>query len=235
MKLKFDKPDVVILSTQRSGTHFLSSALASHPRVHNRHECVVFLMRRDKFWKKSRSRTFWQQFLFKALVYYLASTKYREDFINNPRCVNIATVMYSQLDYFEELCGDIMSFKTIHLLRNPRAAALSFAQLKANREQFGRKYPAHLTMDQEPLPQAMVSVDEVSKLERRMQSWQQQHIEMLRSHPKLLTLHYEDITNGSHVSEINKDIAARILAFCDLDYHRLTTNLRKVGTREINL
>jgi hypothetical protein len=40
------KPDVIILSHQRSGTHFLESSLAAHPRIHKRGKCVMQYERR---------------------------------------------------------------------------------------------------------------------------------------------------------------------------------------------
>ena len=63
-------PDFVIVSSPRSGTHFLETALASHPKIHRRGECVLRFCRS------------------------LAPPN-RYVFINKPRHLNGAIVMYA--------------------------------------------------------------------------------------------------------------------------------------------
>jgi len=123
-----DKPDVVILSHQRSGTHFLQASLASHPKVRPRGE---FLLQLKKKVKSSEAKM--------SALSQVESPVFR----NQTGMLNIGIVMYSQMALFEPICGELCSYPVIHLTRNPWNVAQSIVQMKADRQSLGEAYRAH--------------------------------------------------------------------------------------------
>ncbi len=205
----FDPPDVLIVSYQRSGTHFLEASLGSHPLVHGRGECV------HRYQLHAGNR---------ALC-----TRHRRDgiFANRPGLLNTAIVMYSQIETFEQLCGSIFNFKTIHLLRDPEQVARSCGQRRANRKFYGAQCKAHYQLGDVPPPNRPFEVNP-DRL-RKIIVEQQKHTRLLAAHPDLLTLRYEELTGNAQVNELPKKYARKILKFLDLPYQPLRNRLLKTG------
>jgi hypothetical protein len=210
MKSKiFAPPDVVIVSYQRSGTHFLEASLGSHPGVHVRGECV-------------------HRYQLHAANPELCARHRRDGiFTNRPGLLNTAIVMYSQLELFEELCGSIFKFQVIHLLRDAEQVARSCAQRRANRAFYGRDCKALYKVGQ-TLPPNRPYVVNPERL-RQIIAAQQQHTKLFATHPNLLTLRYEELTGNAQVNELPKKYGQKILKFLQLDYHPLRNRLRKTG------
>jgi len=197
-------PDFVIVSSPRSGTHFLESALASHPRIHGRGECVLRFCR--------------------SLA---PPSKYV--FINKPGHLNGAIVMYAQIRDFEQMFGSIHEFKAIHLLRNPRDAALSRAQKESDRKLMGAKYKAHRRMQEGPQQHTSISAERVNEFYEKIKKDQEVFRKFIEGHPNLLEVTYEDLTNNSQVHKLAEEPARRLLSFLGVPYKSLTTTLRKTA------
>jgi hypothetical protein len=197
-------PQVVILSHPRSGTHLLQAALNSHPSIHGRGECVLAHMRGV-----------------------IPNSKFI--FANKPEYLNTAIVMYGYFNYFERVCGSIFNFKTIHLLRKPMDAALSLAQLEADKLHLGEVFSAHRRYSDPPPVHSPISRTRVAKLCARATQGQKRFTELLRHHTNILTVTYEELTNNSEIQELPDAIAAQLLAFLSVKYCRLTTTLGKTA------
>lgn len=204
------RPDAIILSYQRSGTHFLQSMLASHPKVHARGEFVLRYRRMNQ--KPSQPVT-------DPLPPYLYS--------NHPSAFNIAIVMYSQVSTFEAHCGSLLSLKIIHLLRNPKQVARSIAQMEADRKQYGSEFRAHFRLNETPPPPAQLPNTSFENLERKVRAAQDTYTETLRRHENVLTVSYESLTNNAETNELSASIASPILSFLGLPYAQLSCDLKK--------
>lgn len=205
----FAPPDVLIVSYQRSGTHFLEASLGSHPGVHGRGECV------HRYQLHSGNR---------ALC---ARHRRNGVFANRPGRLNTAIVMYSQIETFEELCGSIFNFKTIHLLRDAAQVARSCGQRRANRKFYGAQCKAHYQLGEAPPANRPFEVNP-DRL-RLIIAAQQKYTKLLAAHPDLLTLRYEDLTGNAQVNELPVKYVKKILKFLDLPYHPLRNRLLKTG------
>jgi hypothetical protein len=208
----FEKPDAVIFSTQRSGTHFLQACLASHPRFHARGESTL------KYWKFLLDPAQWEGF---------GDRDYQ--FRNKPGKFNIAIVMYSYIETFERLCGRLNTLPVIHLLRNPVNVAKSLIQLEANRTCYTH-YPRLHHLGQTALPPAPVTEE---GLEQRAQSIRQKQVFFTREladFERVLTLTYEDLTGDQQVNHLEERHATRILNFLGLESAKLTNTLKKSAT-----
>jgi len=205
----FEKPDVVILSCARSGTHFLSTSLASHPKVHTRGECVL------RYKREGSNKTL--------------SKLYRENyrFTNKANCVNTAIIMYPEVHLFEELCGSLFTFKIIHLLRNAEEVAKSIVQKEANISKYGEDYKSHYKIDEECPSNVSYDLARVAALKHAVKAMQIQFLDLLKPHQNILILRYEALTKNKQVNMLPKMLARTILDFLNLDYCPLTNTLRK--------
>jgi hypothetical protein len=203
--MKLEPPDAVILSHPRSGTHFLLSSLASHPKIHGRGEFI----RRYQRGQRTDSDP--------------------PVFSNLADHMNIAIVMYVQAARFERLCCPFSNCKIIHLLRNPRDVAVSLLQMQVNKERLGSAFRAHYRVHDPPLENAPIDEAAVENRGQLVRNIQQVYIDLFKSHRDLLTISYDEITNNAQVNTFPEPIAARLLAFLGLSYAPLTTTLRKTG------
>ncbi len=158
--------------------------------------------------------------------------KFKYVFKNKPGMMNIGIVMYSQVNLFETLCGSITNFKIIHLLRDPAAVAISSAQMNADKTLLGKQFRAHYQIGETPHHPASFSMDEAKKIEKKVLRLQIEFLERLRNHQQLLTIRYENITEGKQVNQIPFAISKQLLTFLDLQYYPLQNSLIKTGRHE---
>lgn len=214
MDLRVEAPNTIILAHQRSGTHFLLSLLASHPRIHGRGEWILHYKRR-----LARNE----------LDVPNPVERYRRIFRNYPGFVNVGILMYSQVPVFEELCGPLVNHRVIHLLRNPSAVAKSAAQMRANRASLGPEFRAHYEQGENVPKQAIYSPEIEAEIESRVISLQKQYTANLEKSTMLFTLRYEDITGGCQVNQLQSPITNALLEFLGVEPLSLSTNLVKTG------
>jgi hypothetical protein len=210
-QIAFDKPDVVILSHPRSGTHFLEASLNSHPRIHKRGQCVLRYNLRHA---DQRSVELQQ----KAKI-----------FSNEPGRVNIAIVMYSEVEDFERLCGPLARCKVIHLLRNSKDVARSVAQWQADKAVYGTNSRAHYKLGEKPLPKAPLQHDGLADIEAEVKKWQRNFTKQLQKHPAVMVVRYEEITHNRQVNRLSYEFGKKILNFLGLGPYPLHNELRKTG------
>lgn len=210
-RLVFDRPDAVILSHQRSGTHFLLATLASHPKIAGRGECVLGYRR------------------------YLSTGRINpamsNNFKNQPHKLNIAIVMYSQVSLFEQLCGSLFNFKIIHLLRNPHATALSLAQWHADRDYGRGEYLPHYRVGQMMPQPRPISMQKVALLEKQIVEVQKRYLRKTNIYCDVLQVAYEDLTQNQQTNRLDQYWARVLLEFLGCDDAPLTNSLQKTGTR----
>jgi hypothetical protein len=209
----FEKPDVIILSQQRSGTHLLLSLLASHPSVHGRGECVLTYERHTKY---------------KHLMLTIPE-KTPFIFTNNPHHLNIAIIMYCNIPLFEKLCGSLLATKTIHLLRDAKDVALSIAQMEADRTRHGVAFKAHYRVHQEQPAHSPISLARVDRLQKWTTNVQHEYVRILKSHPDVMTITYEEMTNRKQINELSGCLATKVLDFLGLESFGLKTTLKKTA------
>lgn len=187
-------PQVIILSTQRSGTHLLESFLASHPGINGRGEMFLRLQR-------------------SGII---------ENNVNGK--INIGILMYDQIHIFKELGGNFFNHKIIHLLREPFAVALSLLQMQADKKETGANYKAHYqkTKLSDKKPNSFISqrgVLDITYLETLKDSIlkeQEKHIEQLKSIYHL-QLRYEDLAPGNETVEyLNAITQGQLTSFLEL-------------------
>jgi len=203
----FEKPDIIILSHPRSGTHFLEGSLGSHPKVHMRRACLL-QYQRDSESKEPQSR---------------------KRFKNKPGHINTAIVMYKQVELFEELCGPLSGVKIVHLLRDAEFVARSCVQYAANKLVYGGKVKAHYRLDETPPANVPIETGDLEKRKagiERIQSW---HLDLLKSHPQVFTVKYEDLTGNKQVTILPEQFSRNILAFMGLEYQPLVVPFQKTG------
>ena len=251
----YEKPDAIILSHPRSGTHFLQASLASHPKVFTRDEFI--------------RRYAWT--VFNELTN-LANVK-NHIYTNKPLYFNIGIVMYQDVEMFEKLFCPLVEIKVLHLLRDARKVARSFAQMWADNLHYGKDFRYHYGLSQEPLPhvqstaghvkdvlaevhaimktQHISNIDgkvdrerlqsvngpELSPLEKNFEEldaaiilMQRHYSHLLETHPAKFLVSYDEITRNSQVNELPIEFCGEILNFLGLDYHRLTNRVKKTGT-----
>lgn len=212
-----DPPEVIILSTQRSGTHLLQSMLGSHSLVQTRGEFILDYRRR-------RAAGIASPELEPSEV---VGFRYRR----RQGFVNIGIVMYGQVAEFEAWCGPLRTSKIIHLIRDPLDVARSRLQMKRDREILGEKYRAHYhTKDTVVLPPIYRDPDE-SALALKVKESQEHHIRLLESENNILTISYEEICGNRQIDKLNENLAKRLFDFLGLDVEEATTGLVKTSER----
>lgn len=205
------KPDAIILSHQRSGTHFLQASLASHPRVHPRGEFLLQLKKRVKAGATSDTFNSEEGFVFR----------------NKPERLNIGIVMYSQMPLFEPICGTLHDYPIIHLLRDPRAVALSILQMEADRLAHGSAYRAHYHLNEVPPPQGNRTSNGLEELTKQVASVQADFRQRHSMHPRMLTVTYEELTANQQVNALSGENSEKLLGFLGLPFVALQNSLRK--------
>jgi hypothetical protein len=209
--IRFDTPDAIIVAHPRSGTHLLQSALSSHPKIHGRGECVLRYARRNKV-LESQIPFIW-----------------KETFWNKPDHCNLAIVGYAMVDLFEVLCSPIENHKVIHLIRNPSGVARSLARMTAEQTALGSKFKAHYRVN-ELLPKSpQLPQEEIDRCICKIICDQNKFRSKLNAHSNTLTVTYESLTDDKEISQIPILIASQLLRFLNVEYHDLTTTLRKTG------
>lgn len=201
-----EPPHAIILSHQRSGTHLLQAALASHPRVHGRGEFILQYRRRGREPRSANSS---------------------DIYVNRPGLVNLGIVMYSECDIFQNVCARLDTMKIIHLLRNPRDVARSVAQMEADRVKLGPDFKAHYTLDEVPHAPAVSSEELRVAIQAKVAAEQEHFMAQMDGHPRLFVVTYEDLTGGKQTNALARTLAEPILNFIGLEYRPLTCNLRK--------
>jgi hypothetical protein len=210
----FEIPQVIILSYPRSGTHFLESALASHPQIRTRGEC--FLRYRRRLLDSAHPEHFFRP---DSVVY-----------TNSPDKVNIGILMYNVVEFFNEYCGSLTDYRIIHLLRNPRDAAISVLQMRANRAHYGNAYAVHYRIGQVVPPHCPYDVNEVELLEHQIAAEQAKFLLLLRDQQNVLELVYDALLSSHDCDDMPRNIAETILNFLDLPPMPLRTSLQRTGT-----
>ncbi|HEX2853972.1 MAG TPA: sulfotransferase [Opitutaceae bacterium] len=206
-----DKPDAIILSHQRSGTHFLQACLASHPDVAARDECFMHFRKLSTGERGEREAR-------------LISYRLR----NEPGRCNLAIVMYSQVPLLEEFCCALTDLKIIHLVREPRAVAMSFAQMRADKAEMGEHYRPHYAVNETPHRACPVK-EAVDRLEREISAQQAHFHQVLAAHLDVLTVTYEELTGNQQTQTLSPTHARRILSFLGLAEAPLVNQLRKTS------
>ena len=193
--------DVIIFSTQRSGSHLLQDLLNSHPDINIRGEIFLHYRKGIKLHPHVEGK------------------------------VNIAILQYSQLESFYELGGDLKKIKIIHLLRNPLDVAISRLQLKVDREIDKNISAHHRsTRKKEYGKRGIIDEGLIDSEIKRIELSYNSQKELLKNIDHL-EINYEDFTNGGNNTEyLNDDIAKKILNYLNLKYHdRLHTTLLITG------
>jgi len=147
---------------------------------------------------------------------------------NKPGYVNVAIVMYSRVEDYEKFFGSVFNSKIIHLLRNPGNTARSCLQKRANRACYGASYKSRRKLHEQLTPNAPIDMKEVETLSIKIADTQNKYMALLKTHPDIFTVYYDDITNNAQVNEVPEIFCASILKFLCLPYHPLTNDLQKV-------
>jgi hypothetical protein len=208
----FDMPQVSILSYPRSGTHLLQSLLASHPHARGRGECFLRYERQIL-----HSKTDTKQY------------PVHEAFFNDPQRLNIGIIMYPIVDMVESYYGPIEKLKLIHLTRDPLSAALSKAQMEANRQVYRNLYESHFSEGQDIMPNQPFSDTWVHKWAASVAAQQRRYVERLKGLSNVFTVTYEAITHNQETHYLSNQISAALLRFLELDVRPLRTSLIKTG------
>lgn len=214
---RIESPDVIILSTQRSGTHLLQSMLGAHSRVQTRGEFILQFRRK-------RAAGIDAPELEPAEL-----TGYR--FRRRPGFVNLGIVMYGQIKEYEALCQPLLSTKIIHLIRDPQHVARSQLQMKRDRDVLGDKYRAHYHVRDAAMLPPVVAHPEEHELAEKIRASQAYHLDLLEGKPDVFTISYEEICQDRQVRQFDEKLAARLFAFLDLDVEAVSTELVKTSAR----
>lgn len=215
--MTIEPPEVIILSTQRSGTHLLQSMLGCHSLVQTRGEFILD-------YRRKRAAGILEPELDPAAI---AGFRYRR----RPGFVNLGIVMYGQIAEFERWCGSLLSCKIVHLIRDPLQVAKSRLQMKRDREVLGDKFRAHYHAHHTAtLPPVYTDPDEVA-LAEQIRISQTHHLKLLEGNPNVLTLSYEEICNNKQVSHLDAALGQRLFSFLGLDAEDVRTHLVKTSER----
>jgi len=186
MEMKDIIPQVLIFSTQRSGTHLLASFFEQHPQIH---------VRGEAFLRYERTGTITE---------------------NIPGKLNMGILMYNQVLTMESLGGTLLQQKIIHLLRDPKAVAQSRLQVQADKKVLRKQYRAHYyegeTLPQGGIP----DLSGLEDLARSIEQEQVKYKEVLKGVPHLELHYEDFVHPGRSISILDQDIQVRILSFLGL-------------------
>lgn len=202
-------PEVIILSTQRSGTHLLDSILRKHPMIHGKGEMFLRYRRKGTLLNNVEDK------------------------------INIGILMYSELSIFLKLGGGAYKPLIIHLLRNPYDVALSRLQMRADRLKLGNSYKAHCKINELEKPEVSKRLKDriepddssIDSLVCSIAENQQKHVLMLKNIPHL-QINYEEIAlDNESVTVLNKEVQKKLMIFLNLsdDDFKLSTSYYKTG------
>ena len=202
-------PEIIILSTQRSGTHLLESFLTKHPRINGKGE-MFLRYKRTGILKE-----------------------------NDDNKINVAILMYSEINVFLNLGGGNYFPKIIHLIRAPYQVALSRLQMQADKLQLGDKYKAHCKVSDLQKPEIIEKLNRrnkpdlstVESLSAAILKNQTKHISLLEKVHHLQIDYNEIAQNGKSAEYLNEDTQRKLLAFLELPDEgiRLYTTYFKTG------
>ena len=191
-------PQVLILSTQRSGTHLLQSFLSQHHNVKAHGE--LFL----KFRRNGR---------LPAMA---------------PDKVNVGILMYNQFPIFLEATkavNESENCKLIHLLRDPHDVALSCLQMEADKNMLRGEFRAHfVTTDSDDIaqyikPETRAKPDLLKLPAKKQKTIEQQNIfiEVLKDKEHLEVRYEEMAPCNAEVRAIDPWLQYKLFAFVGLD------------------
>lgn len=203
------KPDIVILSSMRCGTHLLQSLLGSHPDINIMGEIFLQL---------SRGRE----------VPPVVEGK-----------VNICILMYYQMKTFEQYNGSLKKFRVIHLKRDPLRAAISIIQRKVDKEKFGSQHSAHAhksTIDEYNKIRGNITKENYNEIHKMKDEYKYlldyYSKYLVNYNVDYINVNYEDfVDEEKSIDTLNKEVADKILNFIggiNLDVV-LTTKMVKTG------
>jgi hypothetical protein len=200
-RLRLAYRDFAIVCHQRSGSHFLATAINSHPEVHCQGELLQLLIEPDKAY---------------AAVCHVATGT-----------VNGAIIMYDQWIMANVL--GIVPPKVIHLLRDPRRTALSVIRNEASsRDPW---YDPHRYRHVPGIPAAREPSIGAAGLAAWTAYIQHQQNEFHRSLPaSRLQVTYEELCGDRDVHAIDPGVANQIVDFLGVSRRdHLVTLLRKTS------
>jgi hypothetical protein len=145
--------------------------------------------------------------------------------------MNIAIVMYSHAPLFEQLCGPLFNFKTIHLTRNALDTAKSAAQWQADRDTSPDRCRAHYRVDQHIPKHMKIPPGRVEAFTKEIEDRQKRAVRRLTLHCDVYTVSYEDLSQNKQTNQFERKMAEPLLKFLGLEYHPLRNSLRKVSGR----
>ena len=209
----FDLPQIIILSQPRSGTHFIETALASHPDIRPRGECFLR----------------YKRYMDALAVDKSAIVPHAHVFHNSPCRTNVGILMYNMIGFFESTWGSLTSQRLIHLLRNPKDIAASVAQKLVDSNYYKDSYRSHYRITHTPLLHQPIDRSLAAAMEKSILIQQRHYINELATYPHVLTVDYDLITGNQQTFELDDGIATMLLGFIGISYHKLTTNLLKTG------
>jgi hypothetical protein len=181
-----DIPQVLILGTQRSGTHVLESFFRKHPQIHIRGE--VFL----PYEKTGKAGG------------------------NISGKLNIGILMYSQVAAMEKMGGKLLDQKIIHLLRNPKAIARSRLQMEADRKVLGAQYRAHLYQGESLPRRGIPDTSVLEKMARSIEMEQEKYKEILKGTFHLELHYEDFVPSEESISVLDRSVQIRVLSFLGL-------------------
>lgn len=215
---RIEAPEVIILSTQRSGTHLLQSILGGHEKVQARGEFILQFRRKRAAGVEAPELDPAE----------LAGFRYR----CRPGFVNLGIVMYGQIREYEALCGPLLAPKIIHLVRDPLQVARSRLQMQRDREVLGDQYRAHYRVgDDMALPPVMIDAQAAAALAEEIRLSQQFHLRLLDGKPNVMTVSYEELCGNRQVSQLPAELGERLFGFLGLPPRLTTTQLVKTSER----
>jgi hypothetical protein len=212
-----EKPDAIIVAHPRSGAHSLESSLGSHPKIHSRGE---FILR----YKRLASGN--------APLSDLSQPSERSRLENRPGFLNIAIVAYPQIPLFREICGALVDFRLIHLLRDPEVVARSITQLEQKKLARKRKLRSDFESGEAASKLTPASAGAIKSRTSKIIERQQKFTEKFRRHPRHITLSYEELFDHGARDILPESAGRRLLAFLSLEFSPLTNGSKRSRSAE---
>jgi len=206
-----DMPEVIILSTQRSGTHLLESFLDAHPQVRAHGEL------------------------------YLSFKRSGVQAVMHKDKINIGILMYSQLKWFLELTrdiDDIIEFKLIHLLRDGEDVAKSRLKMTLGRQLLGENYKTHFftedrktVVDLQKISAGCTDRERQAALTTQIVRDQERFRLLLQGKPHLEVSYNDFVPHNGEATILGKEVQSKLLAFIGLEQipYPLHTTMIKTG------